>query len=152
MCYIKLEKHLKVSLPESLDVTFQLFPEFSEEQEIICGWNDEDISYLLTADDQPGGREHQYYWSSMENALRISSSDNKIKILKSGEYQTNSNEKITFKIYKRKQMGDEEIQIQHLISNDFIAYWVLALIVDVGDIFKVNSEIVEILKTAEIIK
>ena len=62
----------------------------------------------------------------MENAIRSSASDNTFKTLKSGEYQTKYNDTVTYRVYKRKSMGEDEIHIYHLIGNKFIAYWAIA--------------------------
>lgn len=147
---VHLEKKLIVGLPDALDLTFQMIPEFSEDQELICSWDGDDISYFLTADDQPGGYEHSHYWASIENTLRGSSSDNKVKTMKTGTYNTDDGTEISYRIYKHTQMGEEDIQIYHLINNQNIAYWVITTLLSVGDIFKVNNEIISILKTAEL--
>jgi hypothetical protein len=86
----------------------------------------------------------------MENHIRTSSSDNKVKTLLSGEYHTHSNQLITYRIYQYTQLGDTQQHIYHLLLNEQIAYWIIGAMVNAEDVFIVNNEIKNILKTAQI--
>jgi len=149
---VNIEKHLSVELPQSLDLTFQIFPAYSEEDEIICGWAGEQLVYLLTADEQPGGFDDEFYWSGMEKTLRESTPSRNFSTLKKGSYLTNSNHPVSYPVYKRKFMGEDEIYLYHLIKNEKIAYWVMATVINLSDIFKISSEVNIIMKTAILTK
>lgn len=152
MDYVKLEEHLIVVIPEGLDITYQIFPEYSDDQAVICGWNEEGLSYLLVADEQPGGIDYPSYWSSLEDALKLMSSNSRIKVIKSGAYLSDDGLDIRYRIYRRTQQGEEELLVFHLLRNDAIAYWVIPTLVDASDIFIVNNQISKILKSAILTK
>lgn len=152
MDYVKLEEHLSIVLPEELDLTYQILPEYSAEQAVVCGWNADGLCYLLTADEQPGGVDHALHWQGLESFLKSSSSDNKIKVLKSGDYRSNEGLEISYRIYKRMQMGAEELLIFHLILNAAIGYWVMPGLAQASDVFIVHNQITKILKSARLTK
>ena len=128
-------------------------PEFSEKQEVICSWDsDDELVYALSADEQPGGYSHEECWASLEPVLQSESSDFKLNCLQHGEYFTNSNERITFRVYKFNSESESQVHIYHLISTPKVAYWFIGSIVNYSDIFQVNNEIKEIIKTVNITK
>lgn len=147
---ISLQKNLHVNLPENIDITFQVIPEYSDSEEVICGWLESELKYIITADDPPGGMVHENYWSGMLETLKGNSDNRILKIIASDEYESLFGERITCKIFQTTLDGDEHNHILHLIVGEHIAYWVITVFINITDIFKTNSEVKEILKGARI--
>lgn len=148
---IQLNDRLFVSLPDNLDLTFQIFSDYSTTEEVVCGWSGDELQYALIADDQPGGMEHEEYWSGLLDELKKDCENGMFKIVASGDYKNSNDYLITYKALKTKVDGDEINQLLHLIVVDTVAYWVTAIFIASTNIFKVNGEVRAVLNSARVI-
>lgn len=145
---VKLEKYISIDFPVGIDATYQNLPHLGIEDFVLCRWSGDELSYIVTADDQPGGMLDSDYWLGIDRAMDMSTAQ--IKIIKSGSYRTDKNENITYRVYRDSTPGEESTQIFHLLINDAVAYWVVIAMYNYEDVFLVNAEIISIMKSARI--
>ena len=145
---VQLKKQLNLSLPEDLDLTFQELEEFRPGEPVICCWEQDDLQFIVDADDQPGGLEHDDYWTSLESCLRNDAGYTKVRTLKAGSYPSDAGEQISYRIYQCDCGQEREHQVYHLLRNADIAYWILCPLRSLEDIFQVNAHVTRIARTA----
>ena len=145
---VQLKKQLSVGLPDELDLTFQEIEDFRPGEPVICCWEQDDLHFIIDADDQPGGMAPEEYWMSLESCLRKDAGYTNVRTLKAGSYTSDAGEQITYRIYQCDSGLESEHQVYHLISNAEIAYWILSTLRGLEDIFLVNAHVTRIARTA----
>ncbi len=148
----KIGNHISVSPPEDMDLTFQILEEYDENEKVLMGWDDEELAYLISLDEQPGGIKNSKYWEGIERELKNNSENKKLTILNEGSYLSDKEMEITYKIFSWQEEGEIVVFMHNLIKNDKVAYWVMVYIVDNKKIHDVANKSIQILKTVELLK
>lgn len=146
---IRLARFLTVDVPEDLDVTFQIFPHYSEEENVLCGWDGDKLIYAVATDEQPGGYSNAEYWGGMLDAFKADENVG-VSVVKEGIYECMLGAGVEYKIFKMQAGEEVTHQIMCLISDQRVAYWVFTTLIDHSDIFLVNRFMGKILSSARI--
>jgi CDP-glycerol glycerophosphotransferase (TagB/SpsB family) len=109
-----------------LDVTFQVFPDFDPDENLVHGWKGDDLHFLLLVDEQPGGHKTDKYWRGMLEEIRNGSDDKSVTVLSEGAYSGASAKQISYKLLSWVSDGDTTIQMYNLINGKRRSYWVIS--------------------------
>lgn len=126
----KLSKHIEVTPPEGLDITFQINEAYDPDEKIIMGWTGDELNYMMMADYQPGGHKANEYWKGLLSETKKQSDNNKLAVVHKGEFLNNNDYQITFKILAYLLDGNPTFNVVYLIKNGEHAYYVMAIPVD----------------------
>ncbi len=122
----RIGKTIEVS-SSNLDVTFQVFPDFDPNEELVHGWKGEDLQYLVLVDQQPGGLEANKYWKGMLKEIKNDADNKKVTIISEGTISGASNNEISYKLLRWLSEGDEMTTMYYLVAGQKYTYWVSAI-------------------------
>ena len=147
----QLATYLEVSVSPTMDVTFQLFEGFSDDEKILVGWSGEQLNYAVTVTEQPGGFSMKKHFKGLRKAAKRESSNGKLSDVYKGEVNNVFGFATEFRVYATMMDGDPTIQIIYVISNKTLAYHVVVYVPDTDLTKKVLSETVSIMETARLL-
>jgi len=120
---------LTMTPPADLDVSFQSLEELDLEGNHIVGWQGEEADFFVLAVDWEKGFGSGIAWTVMMADLRLDSDLEDLTVVTEGDYKTDLNYTIKYKLVEHKDEGDTVTQyltsIEHangafmLIANSF---------------------------------
>lgn len=143
-----LEQSISIKIPKASNATFQSLPDLGVEESVVCFWKKKKLQCIVSADSQPAGLEESVYWDELDEAIKEGSYQ--VKLVKEGMYESLHEGQVTYRVYRDSKNGDESTQVYHLIRNETIAYWVIATLQNYEDIFNINRDIINLVKTAKL--
>jgi hypothetical protein len=147
---VQLQKYIEVQLPDELDLSAEINPEYCDTYPVITSWKGDEVFFGVSADDQPGNYQHHDYWQSMYDYIKSVSDSGELETLDEGEYETEYASPMSYKTYAFVQGGIETIYNLHLISSEKIAYWIICTCEFKSDIAEIHYQLRKILSTARI--
>lgn len=147
----KLKKYLRLTPPENIDITHQIYADYSEEEMVMCTWDHYTLRYFISMASLVGGYSHDNYWAAMEKRLKSQAVDNKLRIVKVGSYQTEVGRNVSYRIYQFNTDEKKELKAFHLISSKHVAYWLESHMQEETDIMCLNDEMQTIVSSARIV-
>ena len=139
-----LSAHLSADISILPNFSFQPLPELGIEESVVCFWEDEQVSFILSLDEQTALANHQAHWQLITES--ITKEFGNIQVTEEGEYQTDQEVTVSFKLFDAG--ADTAPMIYHLISNGKVAYWVIGSLLFCSDEQAVNQLIIALLETA----
>lgn len=148
MSRVPFARWLTVDISLSDNFSFQPLPEFGIDENVICFWEDEQVSFTIAVDEQPPHGNHDAHWAELDAAL--TNEFGRITVVESDSYTTESDVPVSFKRYRAGEGDEASTLIYHLISNKKAAYWVIGSLVFCSDGEAVNNIIMALMETAKL--
>lgn len=142
---------LAIELPEHLDLTYQIIPEYDEREYVLAGWNGEDLLYFMTFEKLPSGwLEADRWFAGLMRDLRAASGGKPVDVLDRGSYPSAGAYSIHYMEYRFNLDGGPETQhqIASFLGDSGNSYVVSSTLVDAAAAGQMHAETVDILKTA----
>ncbi|AWF81539.1 hypothetical protein BTJ40_12285 [Microbulbifer sp. A4B17] len=146
---LKIAEYIKVNPPSEMDLTFQVVPDYSPDEEILLIWNGDELDYLVVTDRERGGQKHELYWRMILKEFQKSSGRKKVKISNEGELTTKSGLKVSYKTVEWFSEGDKSVQMLSLVVGRKDAYWLIVNSTN-EDMARITESFKRILETIEL--
>lgn len=146
MTRVNLTEKLSVDISISDQLSFQPLPELGIEEAVVCFWENEQVSFILSLDEQPAFKSHDEHWALLEDSLEKEFGSLQKKA--SGIYETEASDKISYTIYDADNNDSGSLLIYHLISNGKISYWIIGTLLFCSDSSSASDIIISLLETA----
>ncbi len=147
MSKVQIAQHLFIDQEISDQFSFQPLPELGIEESVVCFWEEEQVSFILSVDEQPAFSSHQEHWTLLQDSLKKEFGSLKVK--EQGEYESEYGSTVSFHTYEAGTGDDQSLLIYHLISNGKVSYWIVGTLLFCSDSEAVNPIIMSVLETAK---
>ena len=148
MSRVSFAQWLTVDISISDNFSFQPLPEFGIEENVVCFWEDEQVSFTVAIDEQPPHTNHDEHWAELESALN--KEFGAVTVLQSDVYATEKDVPISYKVFLAGEGDESSHLIYHLISNKKAAYWIIGSPIFCTDAAAINDIIIALMETAKL--
>lgn len=145
---VNLAQFLSLDLSISEHFSFQPLPELGIDENVICFWEDEQVSFTLAVDEQPPHASHKEHWAELDAALQ--QEFDTLEIVETDTYTTHKDEPVSYKVYKVGNDADSSLMIYHLISHPKCSYWVIGSLLFCTEPQSVNEIVKALMETAKL--
>ena len=142
---------LAIDLSETLDITYQIVPDYDDTEHVIAGWDEDEFQYFITFSKLPSGWLDPDVWiAGFTRDINAASERNTFKVLEKGTYKSSGGYEVTYIKISFTPKGESEAQNQtaHFITDHKNSYLAFATPVSEAGINKLETEVVSILKTS----
>lgn len=145
---VNIAQYLSLDISISDHFSFQPLPELGIEEDVICFWEDEQVSFTLAVDEQKPHKTHDEHWAELDHSLHNEFED--LEITQSGTYTTHKEVPVSYKVYKAGEPNDSSLLIYHLISHPKASYWVIGSLLFCSEPECVNDIVIALMETAKL--
>jgi hypothetical protein len=141
---------LGLELPGNFDITYQIIPAYDDSENILAGWDDEELQYFMAFSKLPPGWLDANTWiSGFSRDIQAASKSGTFKIKDKGVYPSNSGLKVSYieLTYTLKDDVDEQHQLASFITDNKNSYIAVATSASTNGSIKMLSEVPEILRS-----
>ena len=142
---------LAIELLESLDITYQIVPDYDDTDNVIAGWNGDEFQYFIAFSKLPPGWLDADVWiAGFTRDINAASERNTFRILDRGSNKSKGGYDLTYIKISFTPKGEQEPQIQliHFITDQKSSYLAFATPVSVDGESKLGTEVMSILQTS----
>lgn len=148
MSRVSFAQWLTVDISISDNFSFQPLPEFGIEENVVCFWEDEQVSFTIALDEQPPHASHDEHWAELETALEKEFGT--VTVLQNDVYATEADVPVSYKLYQAGEGDEASLLIYHLISHKKAAYWIIGSPIFCTDAPAINDIIIALMETAKL--
>jgi hypothetical protein len=144
---------LAIDLLETLDLTFQVIPEYDETENVLAGWNGDEFQYFIVFSKLPAGWLNADKWiSGFTRDISSASETGSFNILDKGNYKSDGNFDLNYIEISFIPKGEQETrkQLVHFITDYKNSYLVFATPTSNTGANVLLSEVISILKTSHL--
>ncbi|WP_053980294.1 hypothetical protein [Marinagarivorans algicola] len=145
---VNIAQYLSLDTSISDHFSFQNLPELGIEENVICFWEGDQVSFTVAIDEQPPFKTHDEHWAVLDSSL--TSEFDHIETIDSNTYTTNKNVPVSYKVYRAGEPDDSSLLIYHLISHPKASYWVIGSLLFCSEPECVNDIIIALMETAKL--
>lgn len=146
-----LPEGLAVDPDDTLDLTYQVVPDFDEHQKVLAGWEGDKLRYVVTVEKlPPGWLEAQKYFQVLVRDLRATGRT--VEPGRTGEYKARSSltgRYLELRLRSSAQ-GVTTTQIAHFLTNGRVAFIAFANAVGADSAERTLDESQRLFKTASL--
>ncbi|WP_428036082.1 hypothetical protein [Amphritea sp.] len=142
---------LAIELLESLDITYQIVPDYDDTENVIVGWNGDEFQYFIAFSKLPPGWLDADVWiAGFIRDINAASERDTVRILDRGSNKSQGGYDLTYIKISFTPKGEQEPQIQliHFITDQKSSYLAFATPVSVDGESKLGTEVMSILQTS----
>lgn len=141
---------LAIELLETLDLTYQIVPDYDDTESVVAGWNGDELQYFVAFSKLPPGWLDADVWiAGFTRDINAASERNSLDVLDRGSHKSSGGYELTYIQISFIPKGKYESQIQlvYFITDRNNSYLAFATpTVESGE-DKLRSEVISILKT-----
>lgn len=144
---------LAVDLLETLDLTFQVIPEYDETENVLAGWNGDEFQYFVAFSKLPAGWLNAEQWiSGFTRDISAASETGSFNLLDKGYYKSNGKFDLNYIEISFIPKGEQEKrkQLVHFITDHKNSYLAFATPTTDNGANVLLSEVIRILKTSHL--
>ncbi|MBA6401106.1 hypothetical protein H4J75_09425 [Colwellia sp. BRX10-1] len=144
---------LAIDLMETLDLTFQVIPEYDETENVLAGWNGDEFQYFVAFSKLPAGWLNAEKWiSGFIRDIHAASETGSYNLLDKGNYKSNGKFDLNYIEISFIPKGEQETrkQLVHFITDHKNSYLAFATPTSDNGANVLQSEVISILKTSHL--
>ena len=142
---------LAIDLLESMDLTYQIVPDYDETDSVVAGWNGDEFQYFVAFSKLPPGWLEADVWiTGFARDINAASERNSLKVLDRNSYKSSGGYELTYIEISFIPKGEQEYrkQLVHFITDRKNSYLAFATPTSESGEEKLRSEVIRILNTA----
>lgn len=162
VCFMAMSSHgyseqqvvangLAIELLETLDITYQIVPDYDDTEYVIAGWDGDEFQYFITFSKLPPGWLDAGVWiAGFMRDINAASERNTFKVLDRGSNKSSGGYDLSY-IRISYILKDENLpqnQLVHFITDHRNSYLAIATAVSAAGENKLGPEVASILKTS----
>lgn len=142
---------LAIELLETLDITYQIVPDYDDTENVIAGWDGDEFQYFITFSKLPPGWLDANAWiAGFTRDINAASERNTFKLLDRGSNKSRDGYDLTYIKISFVPKGEKESQNQfvHFITDHKNSYLAFATAISVAGESKLETDVISILQTS----
>jgi len=142
---------LAIELLETLDLTYQIVPDYDDTESVVAGWDGDEFQYFVAFSKLPPGWLDAEVWiAGFTRDINAASERNSLEVLGRGSFKSSGGYDLSYIEITFIPKGELEPQYQlvHYITDHKSSYLAFATPTSESDEAKLRSEVISILKTS----
>ena len=142
---------LAIELLETLDITYQIVPDYDDTENVIVGWDGDEFQYFIAFSKLPPGWLDADVWiEGFTRDINAAGERNTFRDLDRGSNKSKGGYDLTYINISFIPKGEQKPQIQliHFITDQKSSYLAFATPVSIAGESKLGTEVISILQTS----